>query len=55
LLWHEQEKVYEFELVSPENKDKVVKQLAILNLERNKCMDEIDNTFRNYIEDLQNR
>lgn len=55
LLWHEQEKVYEFEKVSAEDKDKVVKQLAILNLERNKCMDEIDTTFRNYIEDIHNR
>jgi hypothetical protein len=44
-LWHEQEKVYEFEKVPAEEKDKVVKRLAILNLERNKCMNEIDNQF----------
>jgi ribosomal protein L44E len=44
-LWHEQEKVYEFEKVAAEEKDKVVKKLAILNLERNKCMNEIDNRF----------
>src|SRR4051812_48136553 len=31
-LWHEQEKVYEFEKVPVENKDAVVKQLALLNL-----------------------
>lgn len=42
-LWHQQEKVYEFELVPLEEKDGVVKKLAILNLERNKCMDEINN------------
>lgn len=42
-LWHEQEKVYEFETVPPSDKDKVVKRLAILNLERNKCIDEINN------------
>ncbi len=42
-LWHEQEKVYDFEKVAAEDKDKVVKRLAILNLERNKCMNEIDN------------
>lgn len=41
-LWHEQEKVYEFEKVPVEEKDKVVKQLALLNLERNKCIDAIN-------------
>ena len=44
-LWHEQEKVYEFEKVPLEEKDKVVKQLAILNLERNKCIDAINELF----------
>ena len=42
-LWHEQEKVYEFELVPAAEKDIVVKKLAILNLERNKCIDMINN------------
>ncbi|MDH7462928.1 hypothetical protein QEG73_16655 [Chitinophagaceae bacterium 26-R-25] len=42
-LWHEQEKVYEFEKVAAEEKDVVVKQLAVLNLERNKCIDAINN------------
>lgn len=42
-LWHEQEKVYEFDNVPPEEKDTVVKQLALLNLERNKCIDAINN------------
>jgi len=41
-LWHEQEKVYEFESVPLAEKDGVVKQLAILNLERNKCIDTIN-------------
>ena len=49
-LWHEQEKVYEFEKVPIENKNKVVKQLAILNLERTKCIDEIDGSFLKLIE-----
>ncbi len=44
-LWHQQEKVYEFEKVQPDEKDDVIKQLAILNLERNKCMDEINLQF----------
>lgn len=44
-LWHEQENVYEFEKVPPSEKDKVVKQLALLNLKRNKCIDQIDREF----------
>jgi hypothetical protein len=44
-LWHEQEKVYEFEKVPAEEKDNVVKQLALLNLERNKCIDAINLQF----------
>ena len=44
-LWHEQEKVYEFEKVAVEEKDTVVKQLALLNLERNKCIDAINEQF----------
>jgi len=41
-LWHQQEKVYEFEKVPVNEKDKVVKQLALLNLERNNCIDAIN-------------
>jgi len=41
-LWHEQERVYDFESVPVNEKDMVVKKLAILNLERNKCIDEIN-------------
>jgi hypothetical protein len=48
-LWHEQEKVYEFEKVPAVEKDKVVKQLAILNLERNQCIDKIDTGFMQLI------
>lgn len=44
-LWHEQEKVYEFDKVPLNEKDTVIKNLAILNLERTKCIDEIDNRF----------
>jgi hypothetical protein len=49
-LWHEQEKVYAFESVPAAEKDTVVKQLALLNLERNQCIDEIDRVFRMVIE-----
>jgi hypothetical protein len=48
-LWHEQEKVYDFENVPVSEKDKVVKQLALLNLERNKCIDRINNLFAGLI------
>jgi hypothetical protein len=41
-LWHQQEKVYEFEKVPPEEKNGVIKQLALLNLQRNQCIDGID-------------
>jgi hypothetical protein len=41
-LWHEQEKVYAFEQVPADEKDKVVKLLALLNLRRNQCIDAID-------------
>jgi hypothetical protein len=44
-LWHEQEKVYEFQKVPADQKDSVVKGLAILNLQRNKCIDSIDRQF----------
>lgn len=53
-LWHEQEKVYEFDQVPISEKDYVVKQLALLNLQRNKCIDRIDRNFRELIEGLQN-
>ena len=48
-LWHEQEKVYEFEKVPAEKKDAVVKELAVLNLERNKCIDSINQQFQDIV------
>ncbi len=48
-LWHEQEKVYEFDQVAVDQKDVVVKNLAVLNLERNKCMHRIDQLFQEMI------
>lgn len=51
-LWHEQEKVYEFEKVPVEQKDIVVKNLALLNLERNQCIDRIDREFRDAMAQL---
>jgi hypothetical protein len=45
-LWHEQEKVYDFEAVPAEDKNLVVKQLAVLNLQRNECIDRIDRLLK---------
>ena len=41
-IWHEQEKVYQFDQVPAAEKDGVIKQLAILNLERVACAEAID-------------
>lgn len=51
-LWHVQENVYDFEKIPAEEKDAVVKQLAILNLERVECIDKLDLQFRSLIEPL---
>ncbi|GAC1309814.1 MAG: hypothetical protein NVSMB24_25920 [Mucilaginibacter sp.] len=48
-LWHEQEKVYEFEKVVPNDKNLVIKRLAKLNLERNVCIDIIDSNFKKIV------
>ena len=48
-LWHVQEKVYEFENVPPEEKDNVVKRLALLNLQRTQCIDKIDKSLQQMI------
>ncbi len=46
-LWHEQEKVFDFEKVLDKEKNIVVKKLAILNLERNQCIDKINEELYN--------
>ena len=48
-LWHVQEKVYEFEAIPIDEKDAVIKELAIVNLERNQCMDQLDQQFRDLV------
>lgn len=53
-LWHEQEKVYDFEAVPVPEKDTVVKNLAVMNLNRNKCIDRIDKEFSSVIERSKN-
>lgn len=54
-LWHEQEKVYDFETVADNEKNIVVKQLAHLNLERNKCIDFINEQFMTLIKNKNNQ
>lgn len=49
-LWHEVEKGYDIENVSVTEKDKIVKNLAVLNLQRNKCIDLIDQKFSEFIQ-----
>lgn len=48
-LWREQDKVYKFEQVPFEEKDIVVKKLALFNLERNQCIDGIDNKLQSIV------
>ncbi len=52
-LWHEQEKVYDFEAIAAEEKNSVVKKLALLNLERNKCIDKINQSLKEAISGIQ--
>jgi len=54
-LWHEQEKVYDFENVPADLKNAVVKQLAVLNLERNQCIDGIDRNLIALVGDAQRK
>ena len=48
-LWHVQEKVYDFEAIPVDQKDGVIKELAIVNLERNQCIDKLDEQFSELI------
>ncbi|MGI9089228.1 MAG: hypothetical protein ACR2HH_16055 [Chthoniobacterales bacterium] len=48
-LWHEVDKGYEVASLPAEAKDGLIKQLAILNLQRNECIDEVDRSFRQLI------
>ncbi|MGZ8842076.1 MAG: hypothetical protein ACXW18_00310 [Pyrinomonadaceae bacterium] len=54
-LWHVQEKVYEFEAIPVDQKDGVIKELAIVNLERNQCIDRLDEQFRKAVEEIRAR
>jgi len=48
-LWHEVEKGYSIASVPADEKDKLIHSLAVLNLERNNCIDAIDLQFQKLI------
>jgi hypothetical protein len=52
-LWHVQEKVYEFEQIPAAQKDEVIKELAVVNLERNQCIDRLDQEFQRSVSAVQ--
>jgi len=54
-LWHVQEKVYEFEAIPVDQKDAVIKELAIVNLERNQNIDRLDEEFKKIVVALREK
>ena len=54
-LWHEVDKGYEIANVPADEKDGIIRQLALLNLQRNQCIDQIDRTFRELVADAVQR
>jgi len=48
-LWHEVEKGYNIAAIPADEKDKIINSLAVLNLERNNCIDAIDIKFQQLI------
>jgi hypothetical protein len=53
-LWHEQEKVYDFDKVPADEKNTIVKHLALFNLERTKCIDDINKQFQEFVKQNYN-
>ncbi len=48
-LWHEVDKGYEIEKIPDAEKGQLIKKLAVLNLERNNCIDAIDQYFKDLV------
>jgi len=48
-LWHEMEKSYNIDQVPDAQKGVLIKRLAILNLERNRCMEAIDENLHRHL------
>lgn len=53
-LWHEVEKGYDIKNIPSSEKDTLINNLAVLNLNRNKCMDAIDNAIVDLISSQNN-
>jgi hypothetical protein len=47
-----QETVYDFEKIPADEKDRVIKELAIANLDRNNCIDELDKKFLSIVRSI---
>lgn len=52
-LWHVQETVYDFEKIPVAEKDAVIRELAVVNLERNNAIDELDKTFQAIVKTIR--
>jgi hypothetical protein len=48
-IWHEVDKSYHPEIIPPEELAPMIKELAILNLRRNRCIDAIDKQFKGQV------
>ena len=48
-LWHEVEKSYDIDRIPDEQKGVLIKRLAVLNLERNRCMEAIDDSLSRHL------
>ena len=48
-IWHEQEKIYEWSKLSLPQKDIVIPSIAKLNLQRSKCIDDINELFQKFV------
>jgi hypothetical protein len=49
-LWHEVDKGYDIDSIPNDEKGNLIKSLAVLNLERNQCIDQIDIEFSKMIQ-----
>jgi len=49
-IWHLQEKLYNFEKVPAGKKNIVVRQIAVSNIKRTKCIDDINQQFKELLQ-----
>jgi hypothetical protein len=48
-IWHLQERMYNFNKVPADKKDIVIRNISALNVQRGKCVDDINNQFKELI------